>query len=348
MSTKYKKNWIIREAKDKDFESIRKLYKKVWGHQRPIQYDKWKFTTFAQGATQISIAIAGEDVVGAFMVAPINIKIGAEVVLGGVAMDVMSHPRYVGTRVFVDAGIHCTEKARKRGFKILYGFPNNNSLPGFIRRLNWDHTGAIAHWVRPLKLSNYPKVPKVLGPFVNLAANFLSTGSVGNYKVKIGIPRDQEIVALLKPRPKFDRKCQINRDTDWFYSRYSNKTYSHYEWVSVYKGDEISALGIWGMRNKRWGTGLNSRAQITELFGKKSDALLAVLSTIIARAKIKDAMLLETVTNDQKLEKVLRGCSFFKHNQIPLIVKDIGREELPTNIHHHPNWNIFGGDVDTF
>ena len=110
MSTKHKKNWIIREAKFKDFESIRKLYKKVWGHQRPIQYDKWKFSTFAQGATQISIAIAGEDVVGAFMVAPINIKIGAEVVLGGVAMDVMSDPDYVGRPVFVELGKHLASR----------------------------------------------------------------------------------------------------------------------------------------------------------------------------------------------------------------------------------------------
>ena len=59
-------------------------------------------------------------------------------------------------------------------------------------------------------------------------------------------------------------------------------------------------------------------------------------------------MLLETVTNDPRLEKVLKRCLFYKHNQIPLIVKNIGTEELSANIHHHPNWTIFGGDVDTF
>ena len=102
------------------------------------------------------------------------------------------------------------------------------------------------------------------------------------------------------------------------------------------------------MRNANWGHEQKGRAKVTELLGDNRAALIGILATMIKRANAKKVMLLETVTNDPKVEKVLKRCSFFKYGQIPLIIKGLREKELPANIHHPPNWRILGGDVDTF
>ena len=348
MNIRHKKNWTIQEAKLEDFDGIRKLYRIVWGHQRPIEYDKWKYFNFVEGTSQISIAKVGNDIVGAFMLAPINMSIGTEVVLGAVAMDVMSHPQYVGTSVFIDAGKHCLKTAKDRGIRIIYGFPNTNSFPSFVRRLNYDHSGDINHWVRPIRPSQYPKVPFIFGPLADFTANFLPTGKFGEFSIRVSSGPIEDLVSLIKPITRFEKRCQVYRDKNWFYSRYPTDSNSDYEWVSAYDGDKLLGLGVWGMRGINWGEEETGRAQITELAGDNRDALIGIVATIIKRAKEKKAMVLETVTNDNGLEKVLKKCSFFRYGKIPLIVKYIGEEELPANIHHHPNWRIFGGDIDTF
>ena len=102
------------------------------------------------------------------------------------------------------------------------------------------------------------------------------------------------------------------------------------------------------MRNANWANFHDNRAQITELLGKDQEGLKAVVSEIIRQAHKQKVMLVETITNDKKREKILKSRFFFEHKQIPLIVKEIGTNELPLNIHHYPNWVLFGGDVDTF
>ena len=45
-------------------------------------------------------------------------------------------------------------------------------FPGFVRRLNWDHTGDVTHWVRPIRPSGYSKVPAVFGPIADYATHY--------------------------------------------------------------------------------------------------------------------------------------------------------------------------------
>ena len=348
MIKRNKKTWIVKEADLDDFDAIRRLFRAVWGYQRPLEYDKWKYLKFVEGVSQISVAKVNDEIVSAFMLAPITLSIGSEIVPGGVAMDVMSHPEYVGTTSFIEVGKHCVIKAQERGLRVLYGFPNTHSFPSFVKRLNWDHSGNINHWVRPIKPSIYSKVPLILGPVADLAFYLLPTGKIGDLTIKVSNYSENEILQLLKGQKKFAKKCGICHNENWYFSRYVGESRSSYEWVYAYQGGKVVACGVWGMRDKSWGGGFTARAQITELFGNEVVALSGILSTIIKRARKKDAMLLETVTNDPRLEKVLKRCSFYKYNQIPLIVKNIGKEELSANIHHHPNWTIFGGDVDTF
>ena len=118
-------DWLIREATEDDLTGIRLLYKSVWGHLRPESYDRWRYYSSPLGSCPISVAVSKNRLVGAFMVGPLLMRIGNDVVKGGHAMDVMSHPDYVGQPVFLEVGKHCIEKAITDGYKVFYGFPNS-------------------------------------------------------------------------------------------------------------------------------------------------------------------------------------------------------------------------------
>ena len=125
----HKIDWIIREATEDDFTEIRNLYHLVWGHLRPEKYDRWRYFSSPLGPSQISLAVKQNSLVGAFMLGPVEMRIGNSIIKGAHAMDVMSHPDYVGRPVFIEAGIYCVESATN-----LPGIANILSRVGFIAR----------------------------------------------------------------------------------------------------------------------------------------------------------------------------------------------------------------------
>ena len=91
----------------------------------------------------------------------------------------------------------CYEEAASRGYKVLYGFPNPLSYPGFVNRLGWIHAGDVAHWVRPIKPSKHHKVPRALAPIVDLGVNLLPKGNTAGLEVQIGKPENDDMSRLM-------------------------------------------------------------------------------------------------------------------------------------------------------
>lgn len=54
--------------------------------------------------------------------------------------DSMTDPRYQGRGLFTKLGEITQELAEKEGLAFIYGFPNQNSYPGYVKKLNWQFT----------------------------------------------------------------------------------------------------------------------------------------------------------------------------------------------------------------
>jgi len=52
--------------------------------------------------------------------------------------DTMTHPHYQGQGWFTQLALKTYERARELGVSIVYGFPNENSYPGFKKKLGWN------------------------------------------------------------------------------------------------------------------------------------------------------------------------------------------------------------------
>jgi len=263
-------------------------------------------------------------------------------------MDTMTHPDYQGQGIFTTLAPACYEIAAACGFRVLYGFPNALSYPGFVRRLDWDHTGEIQHWIRVLRPSRHPRVPGFSGPIVDLAAKLLPRGG-GRHDIEIsfGSPDADERAGLLQNSNPHLELCHVDRTPEWLDWRYADAASHDYEWICARRGDMLIAAGVWGMQNTDWGEIADGRAHLVELMGDDQAGLRAVVGAVIGRATARDAWILETVTNIPSVISALKRGGFFSHRSAPLIVRALGDTMADDRIHDHASWRFMGGDLDT-
>ena len=341
------RNWAVREAVHEDLEGIRALFNVVWGYNRPLHFDQWRYFNGPQGSCPAVIALDGPTVVGFYTGLPTRIRLGREVVSGIQSMDTLTHPDYQRQGVFATLAEACYTFANSRGFEIIYGFPNASSHHGFINRLNFHHCGNIGDWVRPIRPSSYFRLPPVLHKAVDFAALAWPKGPRRGFDIHIGKPDPTALDLLLAHWCTGPDLCRIERTADWLDWRYCKVSAHDYEWVTTLRAGSVVAAGVWGMRDASWNKNADGRAHLVELFGTDPAAITALLSVIIDRAWLRNAWVIETITNVQSVTVALRRAGFVRHRMAPFIVRAITSRMLAGNIHDHSSWRIMGGDIDT-
>src|SRR3990172_6816394 len=141
----------VRVAHEGDAAKIGTLFEKVFGFSRRMEHYQWKFLENPTGLQLIVVAeTEGGDIVGQYALWPVMLQLERREYLGAQSLDTMIHPDYRGKGMFMTLANACYEIAAAQGVKVLYGFPNPSSYRGFIRRLNWDHTGDIPYFFKPI------------------------------------------------------------------------------------------------------------------------------------------------------------------------------------------------------
>ncbi len=318
------------------------------GNNRPETFDRWRWFDSPDGECPIAVALDGDIIAGFYTLWPVRLRIGETVVLGGQSMDTMTHPAYQGRGSLPSLAKACYEMAAARGFRVLYGFPNALSYPGFVRRLDWDHTGDIPHWIRFLRPSRHPKVPGIAGPVADMAAMLLPRGSGGrDMEFSVGPLGAAVREELMEGWRRQAGLCHVERSPGWLDWRYAGAASHDYEWVCAQRDGKPVAAGAWGMQNAEWGDVADGRAHLVELLGADPAGLRAVTGAVIGRAAKRGAWILETVTNIPPVVSALKRNGFFSHRGAPLIVRSLGDGAVDDRIFDHASWRFMGGDLDT-
>jgi GNAT superfamily N-acetyltransferase len=344
------RSWRVREAGPGDLDLIRELYRAVRGANRPAAYDRWRYLDSPGGPAPGTLALDGGRAVGFYTLGPAPLGIGPATIAGAQSMDTMTHPDFRGRGVFVALARACFEIAAARGIRLLYGFPNRASFPGFVRRLGWTHAGGIPHWIRPVRPSHHPRLarwPAPLGWLADTAARAWPAGRQGAYDVAAGLV-DAGRLARLAEGAEDAGFCRVARPPAWLAWRYANEAAQGYEEVTAARDGTVRAAAVWGMQDDSWGAARDGRAHLVELHGAEAAARQAALAEMIARAEARGAWLLETVGNAPAMVETLRRAGFISHRKAPLIVRALGAERFAPDPRAARNWRIQGGDLDTF
>ncbi|MDD4869351.1 MAG: GNAT family N-acetyltransferase [Kiritimatiellae bacterium] len=140
----FKEYQIHRISKDRLFDLLI-LFKSAFNQKVSLSYLEKKFDTERFGASfvgYIAYTQTGEPA-AYYGVFPIRFKLNSQVLRAAQSGDTMTHKDHQHKGLFIELAKMTYDLARKEGIKLIFGFPNENSLPGFIKKLNWTIDGKL-------------------------------------------------------------------------------------------------------------------------------------------------------------------------------------------------------------
>lgn len=150
MSTNH--TYTIERLQAANISDITHLHQAVYHRLAPANFFADKYNTTYTGIKHIGfIAYNTAGMPIAFYgVIPCFLKHGVKTILTAQSADTMTHPDYRGMGLFVKLAELTFELCKEIGIRVVFGFPNQNSLPGFINKLGWQQTDVMDCFVIPV------------------------------------------------------------------------------------------------------------------------------------------------------------------------------------------------------
>lgn len=113
----------------------------------------WWFERNPGGEGIVSLAVAGDEVVGVAAMSFFRTALEGETTRLAIPVNVATDARYRGQGVFSTLELENEAAAASAGSPLTVTFPNANSHPIFVRRLGWTDLPRLRLWARPLRVA---------------------------------------------------------------------------------------------------------------------------------------------------------------------------------------------------
>lgn len=148
---------VHRDYREGDEYKILQLFSEVFYREREIEkrkmslkYWKWRFIENPFGKGIIKLLFDYNKLIGHYAVTPMEVKVADKIVNTVFSMTTMTHPKYRGRGIFPLLAEETYSEAARRGFKFVYGFPNQNSYKPITKKVNWKGFGNMEVWQKKL------------------------------------------------------------------------------------------------------------------------------------------------------------------------------------------------------
>jgi acyl dehydratase len=118
-------------------ENILELFKRCFNSEMDEILWQWAYIDNPNGEPIVSLYFEKDVLIGHYAVIPVSLTHQQRTIKAVLSMTTMVDAKYRKYGVFVDQANIVYKKAASLGYKLVYGFPNKNSSPGFKKRLGW-------------------------------------------------------------------------------------------------------------------------------------------------------------------------------------------------------------------
>ena len=141
------------------------IFKDAFGRSIDRAYTEKKQDTSAFGPSFVGyIAYSEEKEPAAFYgVFPCLALFNGNKYLVAQSGDTMTHSRHRGKGLFTQLALKTYEYCKESGVHLVFGFPNENSYPGFIKNLHWQHFDDFQAYLVRVKTIPWIRVKRLLG-----------------------------------------------------------------------------------------------------------------------------------------------------------------------------------------
>lgn len=131
--------YIFERISNDKLKDIKLLYRECFGEDVTMDFIEKKYNTESFGAANIGYVaydISGNPA-AYYGVFPCKAVVGGNIYLCAQSGDTMTHPRHRGKGLFIKLAKITYRLAKENGIRFVFGFPNDNSLHGFVKKLDW-------------------------------------------------------------------------------------------------------------------------------------------------------------------------------------------------------------------
>lgn len=333
--------WIPRLATRADLPAIHDLYRLVWGTAPGEDHLAWKLFDAPFDPIPPVLAMDGGRCVGVYAVISTPLILDGAKVMGAQSVDTMTHPDYRRQNMSVTLARFCYGEAERRGFTLVYGVPNENSYPMFMKKLDWQHIDDVVRHVRPLSAPQ--RVPRLLaGPLnVALALHASASGLFGPRARIVPVGANTRFV-LPEPVPPAAR-CAVDKSAQWFGWRYGAEPGGRHEMLTLGAADRPDALVIFDQLVDA--SDGRTHVRISEWLAPSAGARRTALNAVVALAARRGCASVFAFTNEPRASALLKRNLFFARGTMPLCLGGLGafKARAPDRA---GALVVFGGDKD--
>jgi hypothetical protein len=135
-------HYIVERLNTEHLTDIEQLYAAVYGKQATPGFFAKKYDTAFTGVEYTGFIAynSQRQPIAFYAVIPCFIKCGDQIILAAQSADTMTHPDHRIKGLFVELSLTTFQLCRDLNIQLLFGFPNQNSLPGAVNKLSWQIT----------------------------------------------------------------------------------------------------------------------------------------------------------------------------------------------------------------
>ena len=147
-----KDQYTITRLNGKNIHDLNPLYEAVYGRKPDENYFPKKYNTEYTGVSHVGyIAYHHQQAIAYYGVIPCLIEYKNEKFLSAQSADTMTHPGFRLKGMFVTLSQQCFELCRSLGISLVFGFPNQNSYHGAVKKLGWQPGAQMICFTIPVK-----------------------------------------------------------------------------------------------------------------------------------------------------------------------------------------------------
>lgn len=146
--------YVLERFEAPALSELRSLHAAVHGDQSGFTERKYATEPMGLGPIGFLARDGRGTVAGYYGVFPVPLSRDGATFLAAQSGDTMTHPEHQGKGLFTRLARATNEAAAHAGIHFIFGFPNYNSYPGFVRKLGWVHRRTMVSYAM-----NVPTVP---------------------------------------------------------------------------------------------------------------------------------------------------------------------------------------------
>jgi GNAT superfamily N-acetyltransferase len=177
------------------------------------EFFDWQYRRNPAGTAFIRLALDRDNhdiLAGQYIVIPLDFACRGRTVRGALSLNTLTDAKYRGQGVFTGLAREAYQLCGDQGVRLVIGYPNQNSYPGFLKHLEFKDVGEIPLLLRVLRLS--VAVDKGF-PIKSMRGVLGTMARLGNFYYRMSGETDPSVETVTEFDEAFDKfsECLMSR-----------------------------------------------------------------------------------------------------------------------------------------